>query len=55
MRTLPKVGVTTIENVVTCMESSRKILLVLSDSFLQNNWCRFETHVALTQMVENER
>merc|ERR1719239_129599 len=31
------------------------IVLVLSDAFLQNNWCRFETHVALTQIVEHER
>ena len=44
-----------VENVVSCIESSRKIVLVLSDAFLQNNWCRFETHVALTQVVEHDR
>jgi len=50
-----QIGVTLVENVVSCIESSRKIVLVLSDAFLQNNWCRFETHVALTQIVEHER
>ena len=53
--TFPQVGVTLIENVVSCIERSRKIVLILSDAFLQNNWCHFETHVALTQMVEHER
>ena len=44
-----------VENIVECIDKSRKFLLVLSDSFLQSQWCQFETHVAITQMVENDR
>ena len=44
-----------VENIVECIDKSRKFLLVLSDSFLQSQWSQFETHVAITQMVENDR
>ena len=50
-----KVGVTVVENIVEAVNSSRRFLMVVSDSFLQNQWCQFETHVAATQMVETDR
>ncbi|XP_076469140.1 uncharacterized protein LOC143299679 [Babylonia areolata] len=34
------------QNVVERMEESRNVLLVLSNAFLQNDWCRFELFVA---------
>ncbi|KAL8587054.1 hypothetical protein ACOMHN_023444 [Nucella lapillus] len=34
------------QNVVERMEESRHVLLILSNAFLQNDWCRFELFVA---------
>lgn len=34
------------QNVVERMEESRQVLIVLSNAFLRNDWCRFELFVA---------
>jgi len=48
-----KIGVSVIENIVSCMENSRKILLVLSNGFLNSRWCVFESYVAQHLMKNN--
>ena len=50
-----KVGVTVTENIVECVDRSQKFLMILSNSFLQSQWCLFETHVAQHQMVQQNR
>lgn len=41
-----KVGLTILENIISCMDQSRCILLVISKSFVSSNWCQFELHLA---------
>ena len=36
------------------MKQSRKILVVLSPNYLENNWCKFEFDMAYQQLVEEE-
>ena len=43
------------ENIVTAIEQSRQIILVVSNHFLESNWCRFELEVARMQSLERGR
>ena len=47
-----RVGVTVTENIVECIDRSRRFLLVLSEGFLASQWCQFELHVAQHQLAE---
>ncbi len=37
------------------MNASRKILLILSPSFINSDWCNFEVRMARTKLVEERR
>jgi hypothetical protein len=41
-----QVGLGILENIIQCMDKSRCLLLVISESFLKSNWCAFEMHLA---------
>lgn len=41
-----QVGLSILENIIQCMDKSRCLLLVVSESFLKSNWCSFEMHLA---------
>lgn len=41
-----QVGLSILENIIQCMDMSRSLLLVVSESFLKSNWCAFEMHLA---------
>jgi hypothetical protein len=41
-----QIGVSILENIIYCMDHSRTILLVLSESFVLSHWCQFEMHLA---------
>ncbi len=43
------------ENILQSIESSRKTILVISEHFLQSNWCRFETEMASLHSIEGGR
>ena len=43
------------ENIVTAIEQSRRILLVVSNHFLNSNWCRFELEMARMHSMERGR
>ena len=43
------------ENIVKAIEQSRKIILVISNNFLESNWCRFELEIARMQSLERGR
>ena len=45
------VGATIIDNIMKCMNSSKKIVFIISEYFLQSNWCREEIRIA--QQVTN--
>lgn len=40
------VGVSILENIIACMDRSKCLLLVVSQSFLLSQWCQFEMHLA---------
>jgi TIR domain len=41
-----QVGASILENIISCMDNSKCLLLVISESFLKSNWCSFEMHLA---------
>lgn len=41
-----QVGLSILENIIQCMDQSRCLLLVISESFIKSNWCSFEMHLA---------
>ena len=43
------------ENIVTAIEQSRRIILVISSNFLNSNWCRFELEMARMHSMERGR
>ena len=46
-----QVGLSILENIIQCMDQSRCLLLVISESFLKSNWCSFEMHLAQHRLV----
>lgn len=46
-----QVGLSILENIIQCMDQSRCLLLVISESFLRSNWCSFEMHLAQHRQV----
>lgn len=47
-----QVGLGILENIIQCMDQSRCLLLVVSESFLKSNWCSFEMHLAQHRFVK---
>ena len=43
------------ENIVSAIEQSRKVILVISANFLASNWCRFELEISRMQSLERGR
>ncbi|KAG5678635.1 hypothetical protein PVAND_008291 [Polypedilum vanderplanki] len=50
-----QVGLSILENIIQCMDRSRCLLLVVSESFLKSNWCAFEMHLAQHRLIETRR
>ncbi|KAM9324975.1 uncharacterized protein PAF06_001089 [Gastrophryne carolinensis] len=42
-------GKTIIDNMVTCIQSSQKIVIVLSPDFVRSQWCLFEANLSIFQ------
>lgn len=41
-----QVGLSILENIIACMDRSKCLLLVVSQSFILSQWCQFEMHLA---------
>lgn len=50
-----QVGIGILENIVSSIDRSRCILLVISQSFLRSQWCQFELHLAQHRLLETRR
>ncbi|RVE46262.1 hypothetical protein evm_009086 [Chilo suppressalis] len=50
-----QVGLTILENIVSCMDRSKFIMLVISKQFLLSQWCQFEMHLAQHRLLETRR
>ncbi|KAL5290486.1 hypothetical protein ACFFRR_010073 [Megaselia abdita] len=50
-----EVGLSILENIITCMDRSRIMLMVVSKNFLLSKWCQFEMHLAQHRMFETNK
>jgi len=50
-----QVGISILENIISSIDRSRCILLVISQSFLHSQWCQFELHFAQHRLLETRR
>ncbi|XP_055600158.1 uncharacterized protein LOC129749250 [Uranotaenia lowii] len=50
-----KVGISILENIISSMDKSRALLLVISESFILSQWCQFEMHLAQHRLLETRR
>ncbi|XP_063220547.1 toll-like receptor 13 [Bacillus rossius redtenbacheri] len=50
-----QVGLSILENIISCMDQSRCIILIISLSFIKSNWCQFELHLAQHRLLETKR
>ncbi|XP_063632591.1 toll-like receptor 3 isoform X1 [Cydia splendana] len=50
-----QVGLSILENIVSCMDRSRSIMLIISKEFLLSQWCQFEMHLAQHRLLETRR
>nr|XP_034302016.1 toll-like receptor 1 [Crassostrea gigas] len=48
-----QVGKLIVDNITDAMHRSRKILIILSNSFAQSHWCRFETMMAQLRSINH--
>ncbi|CAH2056124.1 unnamed protein product, partial [Iphiclides podalirius] len=49
------VGLSILENIVSCMDRSKAIMLIISRKFLLSQWCQFEMHLAQHRLLETRR
>uniref|UniRef100_A0A182Y334 Uncharacterized protein n=1 Tax=Anopheles stephensi TaxID=30069 RepID=A0A182Y334_ANOST len=49
------VGYGILENIISCMDRSRCLMLIVSESFLLSHWCQFEMHLAQHRLLETRR
>ncbi|CAH2268097.1 jg14792 [Pararge aegeria aegeria] len=50
-----QVGLSILENIVSCMDRSQMIMLIISKRFLLSQWCQFEMHLAQHRLLETRR
>lgn len=50
-----QVGFGILENIVSCMDRSRCLLLLVSQNFLSSQWCQFEMNLAQHRLLETRR
>lgn len=50
-----QVGYGILENIVSCMDRSRCLLLLISENFLLSQWCQFEMNLAQHRLLETRR
>jgi hypothetical protein len=47
-------GKNIVDNIVDCVDSSKKILMVFSRTFVLSQWCQFELAYCLSHVMEHE-
>ncbi|XP_041349889.1 toll-like receptor 13 isoform X2 [Gigantopelta aegis] len=50
-----KVGGMIFDNIVECMDQSKKIILILSNNFVRSNWCKCELKLATKDKFETHK
>jgi hypothetical protein len=49
------VGYGILENIILCMDRSRCLLLLVSEKFLESQWCQFEMNLAQHRLLETRK
>jgi Leucine-rich repeat (LRR) protein len=49
------VGHGILENIISCMDRSRCLLLLISEKFLESQWCQFEMNLAQHRLLETRK
>lgn len=49
------VGFGILENIISCMDRSRCLLLLISEKFLESQWCQFEMNLAQHRLLETRK
>ncbi|KAL7048995.1 hypothetical protein ACKWTF_003562 [Chironomus riparius] len=49
------VGYGILENIISCMDRSRVLLLLISEKFLESQWCQFEMNLAQHRLLETRK
>ncbi|XP_017059512.1 toll-like receptor 6 isoform X1 [Drosophila ficusphila] len=47
-----QIGVTILDNIVSCMDRSYALMLIISSKFLLSHWCQFEMYLAQHRIFE---
>ncbi|KAH8274564.1 hypothetical protein KR044_012620, partial [Drosophila immigrans] len=47
-----QIGVTILDNIISCMDRSRSLMLLISSKFLLSHWCQFEMYLAQHRIFE---
>ena len=47
-----EVGKSIIENIADAIDTSKKVVLVLSKNYTQSRWCMFEAHMSQHRLVQ---
>ena len=43
-----------VDNIVECVESSKKIMMIFSDSFVRSQWCQFELALCMRYVMDHD-
>ncbi|XP_020808918.1 toll-like receptor 6 [Drosophila serrata] len=47
-----QIGVTILDNIISCMDRSYSLMLIISSKFLLSHWCQFEMYLAQHRIFE---
>ncbi|BFF98347.1 toll-like receptor 1 [Drosophila madeirensis] len=50
-----QIGVTILDNIISCMDRSHSLMLIISSKFLLSHWCQFEMYLAQHRIFEVSR
>ncbi|XP_032594218.1 toll-like receptor 13 isoform X3 [Drosophila grimshawi] len=50
-----QIGVTILDNIISCMDRSRSLMLLISSKFLLSHWCQFEMYLAQHRIFETSK
>lgn len=50
-----KAGYTIVDNILESVQTSRKVVLILSPDFASSSWCKYEASLAEQRLLEDKR
>jgi hypothetical protein len=50
-----EVGTPITENIIECVDNSRKVIVLVSRNYLESQWCLFEMNLAYHRLIESRR